>query len=132
MDFNSARFPLDLLSFYLDMSSEDIIEENTLQLPSTAENEQPANSNQVVTSVTPSSVQESPRPVAKHLPLVLPLKKVSAIMLNESSKRWASNLRCKSFLPQMPRKRPYPQLQKSQKRPSLTPSSNPSLPLKVS
>ena len=39
------------------MSSEDVIEENTLQLPSTAGNEQPANSSQVVTAVTQSSVQ---------------------------------------------------------------------------
>ena len=57
MDFNSGRFPLDLFSFYLDMSSEDVTEENTLQLPSTAENEQPANSSQVETAVTQSSVQ---------------------------------------------------------------------------
>ena len=40
------------------MSSENTIRENTLQLPSTAENVQPANSGQVVTAVTQSSVQD--------------------------------------------------------------------------
>ena len=61
MDFNSGRFPLDLFSYYLDMSSMNVIEENTLQIPSTAESEQPANPDKVAAAVTQPSVQEASR-----------------------------------------------------------------------
>ena len=50
MDSNSRRFPLDLYSLNVDMSSEDKIEENTSLPPGTAENEQPANP--VLTAIT--------------------------------------------------------------------------------
>ena len=69
MESNSGRFPLDLLSFCLDMSSENITEENTSKLPSTAENEQPANS--ALTAITarqannqefPGTSREAPTP----------------------------------------------------------------------
>ena len=59
MDFNLGRFPLDLFSFYLDMSSENVVGENTLQPPSTVEDEQPANPDQIATTMTQPSIQEA-------------------------------------------------------------------------
>ena len=38
MDFNSGRFPLDSISFYLHMSSEEMLEKNTLTSPGAAGN----------------------------------------------------------------------------------------------
>ena len=41
MDSNSGRFPLDFISFYLDMSTEDILAENTLSPSGTEKNSRP-------------------------------------------------------------------------------------------
>ena len=82
MDSNSGRFPLDLFSFYLDMSSEDIPEENTSQLPSTAENEQPSNPALTAITATQASNQEASGTSRETTLPVLPQKKMLVPMSN--------------------------------------------------
>ena len=132
MDFNSGRFPLDLFSFYLDMSSEDVTEKNTLQLPSTAENEQPANSSQEVTVVRQSSVQAVSK-VGCEAPTSSPSTGESVSNYVERKLQEMGQQPEAQILPPLDaEKESLPQLQKSRRRPCLTPSSKPSPPLKVS
>ena len=55
MDFNSGRFPLDSISLYLDMSTKDLMEDNTTQPPEVGDEK-------VLSEPQTSGVWETPSP----------------------------------------------------------------------
>ena len=67
MDSHSGRFPLDLFPFYLDMSSENALEETTTTPSGTGEHEQPAKLLSTVVSLSRAVSQEAftPSPSTK-------------------------------------------------------------------